>query len=69
MDLRTCQHVGCVWYQRHIENCPDCYGWGRYHDADDRWEMTSGGALSAWPEDRLWTQCRACGGTPLGTAP
>lgn len=61
MTLRMCSTEGCK-APDHVENCPECFGWGK--DADGA--IINASEATTWQSGARFRQCSICGGTPLG---
>lgn len=51
-------------YPPHIENCPDCFGWGLHSNG----VPISARSLDTIDHPGQWERCPTCNGTPFGIA-
>lgn len=49
-------------YPPHVENCPDCFGWG----FDGEGVIVNGSRVMEVRQSGGWKECETCGGSPEG---
>lgn len=57
MTFRIC--ITCT--PPHVDNCPHCFGFGFLENGS---LISAGDAGDDWPEDKPYTPCPTCKGTP-----
>ena len=53
-------HICRICTIPHVDNCPDCFGFGFDYDGN----LIRAGLALLWPKDKPYQACSTCGGTP-----
>lgn len=62
--LRLCSVEGCAFYKKHVENCHQCAGFGRWKGVKANSLITGDEALTHVFAKSEYTRCPICGGIP-----